>query len=155
MQTAVLPFAALILAFMLWITRKPSKPLIKNLDASKVAGLNRTQLSLVLETQLSENFEFSENFTFTTPIGQRQRVELRNRLIKQMGGSPEERLEAIQIISVWGHQSVLHLLERGLRDADYRVVKESAVCLERYKGHFNSNIKYQETPPPRNVARMR
>ena len=71
-----------------------------------------------------------------------------------MGSGPDQRLEAVIVAGEWGHQSVLDLLRRGLRDSDSRVVEAAASALENRRGATRPPAP-QAARPPRNVARMR
>ena len=49
MQNVLLPGAVVLLTVVLWLRRKPVKPMLSSTDASRVAQINRAQLELVIE----------------------------------------------------------------------------------------------------------
>ena len=50
MQNVLLPGAVVLLTVVLWLRRKPVKPMLSSTDASRVAQINRAQLELVIES---------------------------------------------------------------------------------------------------------
>ena len=48
MQNVLLPGAVVLLTVVLWLRRKPVKPMLSSTDASRVAQINRAQLELVI-----------------------------------------------------------------------------------------------------------
>ncbi len=152
--------AALSLTMILWgFGRKPPKGILKNIDASFGAKINHNQQSLVQignakrknEATLGSS-EGIENWQL--PKTAIEKLELKKQLKKAMKGNPEMRLKAIQISKLWNDPIVLPLIKLGLRDSDSRVVLASAEALERYRGKPKKAC-FQESSPPRNVARMR
>ena len=49
MQNVLSPGAVVLLTVVLWLRRKPVKPMLSSTDASRVAQINRAQLELVIE----------------------------------------------------------------------------------------------------------
>ena len=49
MQNVLVPGAVVLLTVVLWLRRKPVKPMLSSTDTSTVAQLNRAQLELVIE----------------------------------------------------------------------------------------------------------
>ena len=155
--------AAFVLVVVLWgLGRRPSKILLSSTDAGMVAALNRAQLGLV-EGELNEEILLPEPISevennqppWQRPSSVSQTIALEMRLRLALNhGHPDERLEAMQIASEWGHRSILPLLRRGLRDADARIVELSAAAIEQHRGVPKLN-PIQQARPPRNVARMR
>ena len=82
-----------------------------------------------------------------------EKVKLRKRIESLIKGGPEERLKAVVLSEGWGNRQILHILRRGLKDSDSRVIIASARSINKFKG-FRSQ-KSLTRRPPRNVALMR
>ena len=145
----------IVLAIILvGLGRRPKKPLLRSTDVSEVVALNRAQVELV---QIAEVEHFSEPaavVAWQPPSTVAEKLALQESLRRSMQAGPEARLEAIQLAGTWGHQSILPLLRRGLRDSDSRVVEAAAAAIERHRGGHHP-ASAQTVRPPRNVARMR
>lgn len=145
----------IVLAIILvGLGRRPKKPLLRSTDVSEVVALNRAQVELV---QIAEVEYFSEPaavVAWQPPSTVAEKLALQESLRRSMQAGPEARLEAIQLAGTWGHQSILPLLRRGLRDSDSRVVEAAAAAIERHRGGHHP-ASAQTVRPPRNVARMR
>jgi len=99
--------------------------------------------------------ESSSSQVFVLPVGAAARLALAKELRQAMDqGGPDQRLVAVERAGLWGHQSVLTVLRRGLRDSDRRVVLAAAAGIERQRGATRPSPT-QQARPPRNVARMR
>ena len=155
--------AAFVLVLVLWgLGRRPSKTILSSTDGGTIAAINRAQLGLVdggLDAGLPSPEPIGDAAK-VLPVWQRpssevQAIALRKRLLHLFNqGHPDERLEAIQIASEWGHRSTIPLLRRGLRDVDPRIVQLAAAAIERHRGGAYL-ASAQPVRPPRNVARMR
>ncbi len=155
--------AAFVLVLILWgLGRRPSKTILSSTDAGMIAAINRAQLGLV-DDGLDNGSPSPEPIgdaanaqpLWERPCSEAQAIALRNRLTHMFNqGHPDERLEAIQIASEWGHRSTVSLLRRGLRDVDTRIVQISAAAIEPHRGGHHP-ASAQPVRPPRNVARMR
>ena len=154
MQNVLLPGAAVLLAVFFWLRRKPVKPMLSSTDASVVAQLNRSQLELIIEKD--EGVERPSDLTdhWTAPRTAQERIAQHRELSCAMEAGPDERLQAVRLAALWGHQCILPILRRALRDSDSRVVGAAASAIERYRG-APSLEKTQTARPPRNVSRMR
>ena len=156
--------AAFVLVAALWLLgRRPSKTLLRSTDAGSVAAINRAQLGLVhtdtpespLSPPSTTALESSSDQVFELPVGPAARLALAKELRQAMDqGGPDQRLVAVERAGLWGHQSVLTVLRRGLRDSDRRVVLAAAAGIERQRGATRPSPT-QQARPPRNVARMR
>ena len=156
-------FAAVVtlsLTMILWgLGRKPKNHLLKTTDTSFVEGVNQHPISLVITDHAkSKNKTASgssgKDLSWQPPETSSQKLTLKRQLRKAMQGSPEMRLNAIQIATLWNNPSVLPFIKLGVKDSDSRVIIASAKALERYRGKTRKE-KAQESRPPRNVALMR
>ena len=155
MQNVLLPGAVVLLTVVLWLRRKPVKPMLSSTDASGIAQLNRAQLALVIEPAADgESGELSME-SWTAPTSPLERLALERRLKADMEAGPEERLRAVRLAARWGHRSVLPLLRQALRDGDARVVEAAAAAIAPFRGAPAAAPICQPTRPPRNVSRMR
>ena len=155
MQNVLLPGVVVLLTVVLWLRRKPVKPMLSSTDASRVAQINRAQLELVLEPAFAE--ESADTFleSWTAPSSPLKRLALERRLKADMEAGPEERLRAVRLAARWGHRSVLPLLRQALRDSDARVVEAAAAAIAPFRGAAAAAPTRQPVRPPRNVSRMR
>ena len=155
MQNVLLPGAVVLLTLVLWLRRKPVKPMLSSTDASRVAQLNRAQLELVIEP--AADGESADTFldSWTPPTTALERLALERRLKADMQAGPEQRLRAVRLAAQWGHRSVLPLLRQALRDSDARVVEEAAAAIAPFRGAPAASPTRQPARPPRNVSRMR
>ena len=153
MQNVLLPGAVVLLTVVLWLRRKPVKPMLSSTDASRVAQINRAQLELVIESAAAGASDGSLEF-WTAPCTVSERLALQRRLNADMEAGPEERLRAVRLAAQWGHRSALPLLRQALRDSDARVVEEAAAAIEPFRGAPAAPTR-QAARPPRNVSRMR
>lgn len=120
MQNVLLPGAVVLLTVVLWLRRKPVKPMLSSTDASRVAQINRAQLELVIEpVSDGESADISLE-SWTAPSSPLERLALERRLKADMEAGPEERLRAVRLAARWGHRSALPLLRQALRDSDAR-----------------------------------
>ena len=158
MQNVLLPGAAIVLALVLWLRGRSGRPMLRSTDASGVAELNRSQLSLVHDSaefkDLNDDHAPEEINSWRPPATERDRLDLYNQLRRSMEGAPEERLEAVRIAALWRTASVLPLLRRALRDSDSRVMAAAAAAIAPRRG-APRRLDVQAPPLPRNVARTR
>ena len=155
MQNVLLPGAVVLLTVVLWLRRKPVKPMLSSTDASGIAQLNRAQLELVIEPASDGDTAAGSLESWTAPTSALERLDLERRLKADMQGGPEERLRAVRLAAQWNHRSVLPLLRQALRDCDARVVEEAAAAIAPFRGAPASPATRQPARPPRNVSRMR
>ncbi len=150
---------ALILAFLLWgLGKKPRNFLISKNNQNLIKITNDSQISLVKsandldspKTQVISKLKID----WKPPQSIQETILLRKKLRQLITGGPEERLEAIVLSDLWGHQSVIPTLKRGLRDTDSYVVERAANALFKYKGCSNQ-LSQESRRPPRNVALLR
>ena len=154
MQNVLLPGAVVLLTVVLWLRRKPVKPMLSSTDASRVAQLNRAQLELVIESAAVGASSDGSLESWTAPSTVSERLALQRRLNADMEAGPEERLRAVRLAAQWGHRSALPLLRQALRDSDARVVEAAAAAIAPFRGAPVAPT-HQPARPPRNVSRMR
>ncbi len=154
MQNVLVPGAVVLLTVVLWLRRKPVKPMLSSTDTSTVAQLNRAQLELVIEPSSPLSAVKDPFKGWTPPQTEQDRLVLQQRLRERMASGPDQRLEAVREAALWGHLSVLTLLKRALRDSDSRVVEAAAQAMEPFRRTPRRGPS-QLVRPPRNVARMR
>ena len=154
MQNVLLPGAVVLLTVVLWLRRKPVKPMLSSTDTSTVVRLNRAQLELVIEPSPPDSASEDPLADWTAPQAEQDRLALQQRLRQGMALGPEQRLDAVREAALWGHRSVLPLLKRALRDGDARVVEAAAEAIEPFRG-APRRAPAQTVRPPRNVSRMR
>ena len=151
---------ALIIAFMLWGSKKQSKgsPFLKSQKDSLLN--NKATSSFVQKKKLISQKE-PENLAILKlkPFSQQtslNSIETNKKLTKLISSNPNDRLLAIQIASQWKNKKAIPFLKRGLKDSDCRVVIASAAAIAAYKGNsINSQKKSQTSKPPRNVSLIR
>jgi len=144
-----------LLTVVLWLRRKPVKPMLSSTDASRVAQINRAQLELVIEPAADGESADSSLESWTAPSCPLERLALERRLKADMEAGPEERLRAVRLAARWGHRSALPLLRQALRDSDARVVEAAAAAIAPFRGAPAAAPIRQQARPPRNVSRMR
>ena len=155
MQNVLLPGAVVLLTVVLWLRRKPVKPMLSSTDASRVAQINRAQLELVIEPAADGESADASLESWTAPSSPLERLALERRLKADMEAGPEERLRAVRLAARWGHRSALPLLRQALRDSDARVVEAAAAAIAPFRGAPTAVPIRQQARPPRNVSRMR
>ena len=129
---------ALIIAFILWGSKKQSKG------------------SPFLKTQKDYIPNSNERISFVQTNQLINQKEPNKKLTKLFSSNPDDRLLAIQIASQWENKQSIPFLRRGLKDSDSRVVIASAAAIASYKGKtINLPKKSQASRPPRNVSLMR
>ena len=151
---------ALIIAFILWGSKKQSKgsPFFKSQNNSFPSSnatssfVQKNKLINEKEPESLENFK-SKSFSNQPSLNT---VETNKRLTQLISSNPNDRLLAIQIASKWKNKKAIPFLRRGLKDSDSRVVIASASAISSYKGKtINLKKESQATRPPRNVSLMR
>jgi hypothetical protein len=160
--------AATLLAALWMVTRRRPRPLLRSLDTSAVAALNRAQLRrqtplpLPLPASVASGPPAPPEAAAAStpaidpaalrrprPAGGRESQQLRARLAVAARGPLPGRIEAMRTARRWGHRSVLPLLRLGLRDVHPEVVREAALALEAYRGRSTA------ASTPRRVVRTR
>ena len=152
---------ALIIAFILWGSKKQSKGsaflksqknYLPNIDATP-SFVQKNKLINQNEPKGLENLK-SNPFS---PQPSLNSIETNKKLKKLISSNtPNDRLLAIQIASKWKNKKAIPFLRRGLKDSDSRVVITSAAAISSYKGKtINLQKKNQASRPPRNVSLMR
>ena len=176
--------AAAVLA-ALWLLGRRRPPLIRDVDTSTVAALNRAQIALVQAgvedstamlagpagaaskgllgswwPESPGNSGGRERPTMLELPERRATHEVIRfratlRTLYKQGGS--SRLEAVQAARHWGDPSTLPLLRQALRDPDPAVVREAAAAIHRFRGRPGSGAQKVPQPAsaPRKVARTR
>jgi len=150
---------ALIVAFILWGSKKQSKgsPFFKsqkdffqnrNATSSFVQKKKLINKKEVESTRKSQSNPFANKPSLNS-------IEINKKLTKLISSNPNDRLLAIQIASQWENKKAIPFLRRGLKDSDSRVVIASAAAISSYKGKTINLKKSQTSRPPRNVSLMR
>ena len=151
---------ALIIAFILWSSRKQSKASIffksqkdtlKNINAtpSFVQKENSTNPKQNEHIKKLKSLPYSDQASINS-------IKIKKQLNKLISGNPCDRLLAIEIASRWKNKKALPFLRRGLKDSDRRVVIASAAGISFYKGKTIELLnKSQASRPPRNVSLIR
>ena len=151
---------ALIIAFILWGSKKQSKgsPFLKSQKDSfqnRNASTSFVQKKKLINQKEPESLKKSKSNTFSNQTSLNS-IEINKKLTKLISSNPNDRLLAIQIASQWENKKAIPFLRRGLKDADSRVVIASAAAISSYKGKtMNLEKKSQASRPPRNVSLMR
>ena len=151
---------ALIIAFILWGSKKNSKVSsffqspnnsLPNSNATP-SFVQKNELINPKEPEILKSLK-SKPLSNKPPLNS---IEINKKLIKLISSNPNDRLLAIQIASKWENKKAIPFLRRGLKDSDSRVVIASAAAISSYKGKtINSQKKYQDSRSPRNVSLMR
>ena len=151
---------ALIIALILWSSRKQSKAsaFFKS-QKDSFSKAEVTTSELIIDKSLQNQKSTTLNNKNTNPFLQPNSlnsIETKKQLTKLISSNPSDRLLAIQIASQWDNKKALPFLRRGLKDSDSSVVIASAAGISSYKGKtIDMNKKSQDSRPPRNVSRMR
>ncbi len=151
---------ALIIALILWSSKKQSKALAffkpqKNSFSNSQVSSSTLVIDKSLQSQKSKKLNIKRSKPFSELILLNS-IETKKQLSKLISSNPNDRLLAIQIASQWDNKKALPFLRRGLKDSDSRVVIASAAGIESYKGKtIDLHQKPQDTRPPRNVSLMR
>ena len=151
---------ALIIALILWSSRKQSKASAffkSQKDSFSKAEVTTSELIIdkSLQNQKSTTLNNKNTNTFLQPNSLNS-IETKKQLTKLISSNPSDRLLAIQIASQWDNKKALPFLRRGLKDSDSRVVIASAAGISSYKGKtIDLHKKSQASRPPRNVSLMR
>ena len=151
---------ALIIAFILWGSKKQSKgsPLLKSQKDSfknRNATTSFVQKKELINQKEPENLKNSKLNPFSNQPSLNS-IEINKKLTKLISSNPNDRLLAIQIASQWENKKAIPFLRKGLKDFDSRVVIASAAAISSYKGQtINLQKRPQASRPPRNVSLMR
>ena len=147
---------ALIIAFILWGSKKQSKgsPFLKT-EKDYIPNSNE-RISFVQKNQLINQKEPGNLQNLKSNQPSLNSIETNKKLTKLFSSNPDDRLLAIQIASQWENKKSIPFLRRGLKDSDSRVVIASAAGISSYKGKtIDLHKKSQTSRPPRNVSLMR
>jgi len=151
---------ALIIAFILWASKKQSKgsPFFKS---QKDSFPNRNETSSFIQKKKlinqkePESLKKSQSNPFSNQASLNS-IEINTKLTKLISSNPNDRLLAIQIASQWKNKQAIPYLKRGLKDSDSRVVIASAAAITTFKGKTIYSPKKSQAPrPPRNVSLIR
>ena len=148
---------ALIIAFILWGSKKQSKgsPFFKSQNDSLLnsnESRSFVQKNKLINQKTSKNIK-SRPFSNHTSLDS---IAINKKLTKLISSNPNDRLLAIQIASKWENKQAIPFLRRGLKDSDSRIVIASAAAISSYKGkNINLQKTSQASRPPRNVSLMR
>ena len=151
---------ALIIAFILWGSKKQSKG-STFFNSQKDYLPNSNEIPSFVENNKLINQKEPENLKNlkSNPFSNQpslNSIETKKKLTKLFSSNPDDRLLAIQIASQWENKKSIPFLRRGLKDSDSRVVIASAAAIASYKGKtINLPKKSQASRPPRNVSLMR
>ena len=151
---------AIIIALILWISKKQSKAFAffkSQKDSFIKAEVTSSELIIdkSLQNQKSTKLKNRNSKPFSKPNSLNS-IETKKQLTKLISSNPSDRLLAVQIASQWNNKNAIPFLKRGLKDSDSRVVIASAAGISSYKGKtINLHKKSQASRPPRNVSLMR
>ena len=151
---------ALIIAFILWGSKKQSKgsPFFKpQKDTLQKANATYSfvQKNKLINQKKPESLKKLKAKPFLNQSSLNS-IEINKKLTKLFSSNPNDRLLAIQIASQWENRKAIPFLRRGLKDSDSRVVIASAAAISSYKGtSIDLQKKSQSSRPPRNVSLMR
>ena len=160
MNQAFLSGIALIIAFILWSSKKQSKAsAFFNYQKDSLKNINETnsfvQTKNFTNPKKNKNIKNLNSAPFSTQLSLNA-IEINKKLTKLISSNPNDRLLAIEMASQWNNNKALPFLRRGLKDSDSRVVIASAAGILSYKGkNIDLNKKSQASRPPRNVSLMR
>ena len=151
---------ALIIAFILWASKKqsngsaflkPKKDSLLNRNAT-TSFIKKNKLINQTDPKNLENLQSKPVFNQSSLNS----IETKKKLTKLISSNPTDRLLAIQIASRWENKKAIPFLRRGLKDSDSRIVIASAAAISAYKGKTIDLQKTSQTSrPPRNVSLMR
>ena len=150
---------ALIIAFILWSSKKQSKgsPFLiskKDFPANNNAPSSFVQKKKLINQKKSESLKNLKSKSYSTQYSINS-IETKKKLTKLISSNPNDRLLAIQIASQWKNKKAISFLRRGLKDSDSRVVIASAAAILSFKGKTELPYKSQTSRPPRNVSLIR
>ena len=160
MNQVFLSGIALIIAFILWSSKKQSKT-FKFFKSQKFSLTNNNETKSFVQKEDSTNPKRYENLKKlkSKPFSEQaslNSIKTKKHLIKLISGDPDDRLLAIQIASEWNNKRALPFLRRGLKDSDRKVVIAAAAGIASYKGKpMELPKRNQASRPPRNVSLMR
>jgi len=153
---------ALIIALTLWSFGKKPRAFLRFKDTyNSASGQTQQQLSFVVETKNPKTTEDQTKYltkkNWHPKKTIQERVILKKQLNKLISGTPEERLEAINLANDWGDSAVLPILRQGLKDFDSQVVLLAAAAIEKHRRVPKQQDDQESSVgrPPRNVALMR
>ena len=151
---------ALIIAFILWSSKKQSKSSAFFKSQKDPFPSTNANSSLVHKKKLinQKEAESLKNLKSKSFLNQPilNSLEKKKQLAKLISSNPNDRLLAIQIASQWENKKALPFLRRGLKDSDRRVVIAAAAGISSYKGKaIYLHKQPQASRPPRNVSLMR
>ena len=151
---------ALIIALILWSSRKQSKISAFFKSQSRSVSRSDSSFSFVIDKNkqksklIRPNNQKSKTFSHKKPS--LNSIKINKELVKLISSNPDDRLLAIQIASKWKNKKAISFLRRGLKDFDSRVVIASAAAISSYKGKtIDLQKSSQASRPPRNVSLMR
>lgn len=163
-------FAAAVVAAVLtatWLLGRRRVPLLRDVDTSAVAALNRAQIALVQAggagtapanpaRLIPPPSARSVPRPAAPPVASAAgRAAYRAQLEAWFRGDGASRLQAIEAAHRWGDRLTLPLLRRGLRDPDPAVMRAAAAAIERFRGRPAPAASPQRAPLPRRVSRTR
>jgi hypothetical protein len=155
--------ASLLLLAFWWSGRRRPAQVLRSIDASAIAALNRAQIAAVHQLapeapRVAGGESPSPAALFASPGSAVPHGVLLRRLSVALSQEPTIRLAALRHARAWGDRATLPLLLRGLRDSDPAVVREAALAIERFGGCPVASagaLQVSAAPLPRNVARTR
>ncbi len=150
---------ALIIAFILWSSKKQSKATAFLKSQKDSFSNTQASSSLVIDKGLQKKYRPRLTRQKSKPFSNEpllNSIEIKKELTKLISSNPDDRLLAIEIASQWENKKAIPFLRRGLKDSDSRIVIASAAAISSYKGKtIDLQEKSQPSRPPRNVSLMR
>ncbi len=153
---------AVLLALAIWTSgQKSRKRPFQSKLKKPLSELRGEEITLV-QKQEDERVQKQIRTTYqsiilSNPKRTRDKMLLKKKLNKLIIGSPDDRLDAIEIATEWQSLESLPFIRKGLKDSDSRVVIAAAAAITKFKGHkiITNKPKLQTVRPPLNVALMR
>ena len=155
MNQIVFAGSALLITLIIWVFGKKSP---KEVFGKKFNTIKVQEISLTIETpkEILKTRKHFPSANWSKPKNLKEKIKLQKKISQLMENSPNERLEAINISTLWGDKSTITFLRRGLRDSDMRVVEAAARGLEKFRNAiYIDSLRAVTARPPLNVARMR
>jgi len=155
MNQIIFAGTALLITLVIWGFGKKSP---KEVFGQKFKELKIQEISLSIEKpkEVSIPQKPFPSSNWSKPKNLKEKIKLQKKISQLMKNSPNERLEAINISTLWGDKSTIPFLRRGLRDSDMRVVEAAANGLKKFRSSiYIDSLRQVNGRPPLNVARMR
>ena len=155
MNQIIFAGSALLITLVIWGFGKKSP---KEVFGQNFKELKLQEISLSIEKpkRVSVKQKSLPSSKWSKPKTLKEKIQLQKELSQLMKNSPNERLEAITIATLWGDKLTIPFLRKGLRDSDMRVVEAAANGMEKFRNTiYIDSLRRLSGRPPLNVTRMR